>query len=44
MGIDLSVVKTLVSLHGGSVQVHSDGDGKGSESTVRLPLKSVSTD
>jgi two-component system CheB/CheR fusion protein len=40
MGIGLALVKTLVTLHGGSVQVHSDGEGKGSEFTVRLPLKS----
>ena len=37
MGIGLSLVKTLVNMHGGSVQVHSDGEGKGSEFTVRLP-------
>jgi two-component system CheB/CheR fusion protein len=35
----LSVVKDLVELHGGSVLVRSDGIGKGSEFTVRLPLK-----
>lgn len=39
LGIGLSVVKELVVLHGGSVQVRSDGIGKGSEFTVRLPLK-----
>lgn len=38
LGIGLSVVKDLVTLHGGSVQVRSDGIGKGSEFTVRLPL------
>jgi signal transduction histidine kinase len=38
MGIGLSVVKDLTQLHGGSVQVRSDGIGKGSEFTVRLPL------
>jgi PAS domain S-box-containing protein len=38
LGIGLSLVKTMVTLHGGSVQVHSDGEGKGSEFTVRLPL------
>lgn len=38
LGIGLSVVKNLVTLHGGSVQVRSDGPGKGSEFTVRLPL------
>jgi len=41
MGIGLSLVKSLVALHDGSVQVHSDGEGKGSEFTVRLPLKST---
>jgi PAS domain S-box-containing protein len=39
LGIGLSLVKTMVTLHGGSVQVHSDGEGKGSEFTVRLPLR-----
>jgi signal transduction histidine kinase len=38
LGIGLSVVKALTTLHGGSVQVRSDGLGKGSEFTVRLPL------
>jgi two-component system CheB/CheR fusion protein len=38
LGIGLSVVKDYVALHGGTVQVASDGLGKGSEFTVRLPL------
>ena len=38
LGIGLSLVKDIVTLHGGSVQVRSDGIGKGSEFTVRLPL------
>ena len=38
LGIGLSLVKNFVELHGGSVQVRSDGPGKGSEFTVRLPL------
>ena len=37
LGIGLSMVRTLVELHGGSVQVHSDGLGHGSEFTVVLP-------
>jgi PAS domain S-box-containing protein len=41
MGIGLSLVKTLVTLHKGSVQVHSEGEGKGSEFTVRLPLRAT---
>jgi PAS domain S-box-containing protein len=38
LGIGLSVVKTLVQMHGGSVTAHSDGPGKGSTFTVRLPI------
>jgi PAS domain S-box-containing protein len=38
LGIGLSLVKELVTLHGGSVQANSDGLGKGSEFIVRLPL------
>ncbi len=36
LGIGLTVVKSLVELHGGSVVAESDGAGKGSEFTVRL--------
>ena len=38
LGIGLSLVRDTVRLHGGSVQANSDGLGKGSEFTVRLPL------
>jgi CheY-like chemotaxis protein len=38
MGVGLTLVKTIVELHGGSVTVASEGSGKGSEFTVRLPL------
>lgn len=38
LGIGLSLVKSFVALHGGSVQVRSDGEGKGADFTVRLPL------
>jgi PAS domain S-box-containing protein len=40
LGIGLSVVKEITQLHGGSVQVRSDGVGKGSDFSVRLPLAS----
>lgn len=40
LGIGLSLVKRLVEMHAGSVTARSDGDGKGSEFVVRLPLAS----
>jgi len=38
LGIGLSLVKTLVELHGGRVEAQSEGASKGSEFTVRIPL------
>jgi PAS domain S-box-containing protein len=38
LGIGLSLVRGLVTLHGGSVEAHSDGPGRGSEFIVRLPI------
>ena len=37
LGIGLSVVKDIVTMHDGTVQVLSDGPGKGSEFTLRFP-------
>jgi PAS domain S-box-containing protein len=37
LGIGLALVGTLVEMHGGRVQAHSSGLGKGSEFTVWLP-------
>jgi len=38
MGLGLSIVRHIVSLHGGTVTAHSDGLEKGSVFTIRLPL------
>jgi len=38
LGIGLTLVKTLVEMHGGSIEARSDGPGRGSEFEVRLPL------
>ena len=38
LGLGLAIVKSIVDLHGGSIDVKSDGAGKGCECVVRLPL------
>lgn len=42
-GIGLSLVKSLVEMHSGSVEVRSEY-GKGSEFTVKLPLRVIESD
>jgi PAS domain S-box-containing protein len=38
LGIGLTLVRTLVEMHGGAVTAHSEGAGQGSELVVLLPL------
>lgn len=38
LGIGLNVVKRLIAMHGGSIHATSDGPGRGSEFSVRLPV------
>jgi signal transduction histidine kinase/CheY-like chemotaxis protein len=38
LGIGLTLVRSLVQMHGGSVEAHSAGLGKGSEFVVTLPV------
>jgi CheY-like chemotaxis protein len=42
LGIGLTLVMTIVELHGGSIEARSDGPGQGSEFIVRLPTVSTS--
>ncbi|MGH8496395.1 MAG: PAS domain-containing sensor histidine kinase [Gammaproteobacteria bacterium] len=38
LGIGLTLANRVVRMHGGSIRVHSDGIGRGSEFVVRLPM------
>jgi len=43
LGIGLALARRLAEMHGGSVEAESDGLGKGSRFTVRLPLGSAAS-
>jgi signal transduction histidine kinase/ActR/RegA family two-component response regulator len=38
LGIGLTLARGLVQMHGGDIEAHSDGVGRGSEFVVRLPV------
>ena len=42
LGVGLSIVRSLVELHGGEVHVVSDGPGKGARFTILLPIMGLS--
>jgi signal transduction histidine kinase/CheY-like chemotaxis protein len=44
LGIGLTLVRTLVNGHGGTVEAHSAGRDRGSEFLVRLPIDTVGRD
>jgi CheY-like chemotaxis protein/anti-sigma regulatory factor (Ser/Thr protein kinase) len=41
LGLGLTIVRSLVTMHGGSVTAESDGLAKGSRFTIRLPVSKV---
>jgi PAS domain S-box-containing protein len=43
LGIGLTLARRLIEVHGGTIQVSSDGPGKGSRFAFRLPLAAVAS-
>jgi signal transduction histidine kinase/ActR/RegA family two-component response regulator len=43
LGLGLSIVRSLIELHGGAVSAHSEGRGKGSEFAIRLPVATTAS-
>ncbi len=41
LGVGLALVKSIVALHGGTIEAHSDGPGHGSVFTLTLPLSAT---
>ncbi len=43
LGIGLALAKSLVQMHGGDIEAHSEGLGHGTEFIVRLPLAPINS-
>lgn len=43
LGLGLAIARHLVELHGGTIQAHSEGEGKGTTFIVQLPIKAALT-
>jgi CheY-like chemotaxis protein/two-component sensor histidine kinase len=41
LGLGLTIVRTIVELHGGEITVHSDGKDRGARFTITLPLSEI---
>ncbi len=44
LGLGLAIVRHITEMHGGTVEVFSEGEGKGSTFTVKLPLVTLPDD
>jgi CheY-like chemotaxis protein/anti-sigma regulatory factor (Ser/Thr protein kinase) len=44
LGLGLPIVRSLVALHGGTVNAYSEGEGRGTEFTIRLPAAPLRED